>query len=255
MRENLRITILGCGSSSGTPVIGCKCAICSSSHSYNKRTRASIIVRAKNTNILIDASPDLRTQCLTHNIDKIDAVICTHAHADHVLGLDDLKSFRYINNTTLPFYSDLDTLTHLKKIFGYIFDEESPYYSLSTNSFNCFDKITIGDAELQTFRQIHGNGVTTGIRIKDFAYSTDLNILPEESFPYLENLDLWVVDCLAYRVSDSHSNLENTLEWIKKFKPKRAILTHMCHELDYEELKSKLPKNVIPAYDGLIIDL
>ena len=257
----MRVTILGCGSSTGVPNIGCDCAVCLSSNPRNKRTRASIFIETVQANFLIDSSPDLREQVLRHNIRKVDAVLYTHDHADHANGIDDLRSFNYLSNQALPVYGDAHTMNSLTSRFPYIFKEkmgQAWYKPLLINNILAdisIQDINISGVSIKVFEQIHGKITSLGYRFGKFAYSTDTNFLPEEAFEALAGVETWIVDCLHYKETYSHSHLEQTLRWIARVKPKLAILTHMNHHLDYDTLCAELPAGIVPAYDGMILDL
>jgi phosphoribosyl 1,2-cyclic phosphate phosphodiesterase len=258
----MKITILGCGSSGGVPLIGCQCDVCLSSNPRNRRSRASIVIQAEGKTLLVDTSPDLRMQALATGLKHLDAVIYTHAHADHTHGIDDIRSFNFHANRATPCYADADTFNELKQRFSYVFKPPIPEYGWFRP---CMEahllpegehfRASVEGVDCQFFRQHHGSVHSLGIRIGNFAYSTDVKSFPESSLPYLEGLELWIVDCLRYQPVPTHSHLELTLEWIHRFKPKRAILTHMGHEMDYDTLAAQLPKGVEPAYDGMVIQL
>lgn len=252
------VTILGCGSSGGVPLIGCACAVCTSADPRNQRTRASILVEQGGTQLLIDTSPDLRQQALRQQLKSVDAVLYTHAHADHLHGLDDARSFNYHRGSALPIYGTAETLSEVKIRFDYAFGQgvvNGVWFkpSLEPQEIGEYDKFTVGNIDILSFLQYHGSGKSLGYRIGNIAYSTDVHKFPDESLQLLEKLDLWVVDCLRITPAPSHAHLALTLEWIDRFKPKMAVLTHMAHELDYAQLKAQLPAHIIPAYDGLTI--
>lgn len=257
----MRVTMLGCGSSGGVPLIGCDCAVCTSKNPKNKRLRVSVLVETGAKNILIDTSPDLRQQALRHNIRRIDAVLYTHDHADHTHGLDDLRSFNYLSGDSLPLYGDAHTMEGVKRRFPYAFlpKPENVWYrpSLTTNILpdaETYD-FTVYGVSVKLFRQSHGRTHTLGYRIGDFAYSTDAKDLPESAFEALAGVKLWIVDCLRYRESPGHSTLEKTLGWVSRVNPGLAVLTHMAHDLDYDVLCKELPSGVVPGYDGLVLDM
>ena len=259
----LEVTILGCGSSAGTPVIGCDCDVCTSKNPKNKRTRASILIEQDGTKLLVDTSPDLREQALREQLTDINAIFVTHFHADHVMGIDDIRSFNYRRNSSLPIYSDAKTLENMKKSFSYVFDERiqtdvwyKPQATPHVASCEHYDYFTVNNSlEVQTFLQYHGIMPCAGVRVGGFAYSTDVNHLPEKSLEMLADLDVWVVDCLRYQSAPTHAHLEMTLGWIEQVKPKRAILTHMSHAFDYDQLSSETPEHVKVAFDGMRITI
>jgi phosphoribosyl 1,2-cyclic phosphate phosphodiesterase len=258
----MKVTILGCGASPGVPLIGCGCRVCSSDDPKNKRSRVSVLVQEGDATLLIDTSPDMRSQCIANKIKTIDAILYTHAHADHTHGIDDIRSFNYYNNAPIPAYMDPQTEKEIRDRFSYAFLEPIPAYGWFRPclkpmrvDLHVTDAFHIGKMEIKAFEQIHGRGKSLGYRIGNFAYSTDVNELPEKAFDNLNDLDVWVVDCLQYEPAPTHAHLDLTLKWIERAKPKMAILTHMSHMIEYEELKGKLPENITPAYDGLVIDL
>ena len=256
----MRVTVLGCGSSGGVPLIGCTCSVCTSDNPKNKRTRVSLYIEINDLKLLIDTSPDLRQQALRHKINRVDAVLITHDHADHIHGIDEMRSFNYLHGDSLPVYSSQACLDQITQRFAYVFQPkpEKVWYRPSLTAHYLPDTsihgFTIQDIPITVFQQHHGRGTSLGIRIQDFAYSTDTNALPETAFSALENIDTWIVDCLRYNTSPSHSNLENTLQWINRVKPRRAILTHMAHDFDYDTLTKALPEHIEPAYDGMMIE-
>ncbi len=252
----MKITILGSGSSGGVPLIGNYWGECNPKNKKNYRTRVSVLVSYENKNILIDTSPDLRVQALNNNIKNIDAVCWTHAHADHANGIDDLRQFLWTKKERLPVYASEDTYKSLKKRFDYIFDEKNSYFQPPLN-INIIKSgpIKIFNNTFFCFEQNHGNEITYGYRFNDFVYSTDVKSFPKASEKYLQDIKLWIVDCVRFEPHYSHSHFEQTLSWIDKYKPKKAILTHLGAWLDYEKLKKLCPANVFPAYDGQIIIL
>ena len=248
----MQVTILGCGSSHGVPSLNCDCFVCKSENIKNKRKRASIFVETQKTKIIIDTSPDLRQQCLENDIRGIDAIIYTHDHSDHVAGIDDVRRLCK-NRQPIDAYIDDATFDNLNKRYDYIFQTSDPLYYplLERIKLEPFQKI--GDINVVAFDQIHGSIISQGIRLDNVAYSTDFNEISEESLAKLENLDVWIVDCLRYSYAPTHSYLEKSLLLIERVKPKLAVLVHMGHEIEYEEISKILPKNIIAAYDNMKI--
>ena len=222
----------------------------------NIRRRVSILVKKNNKTFLVDTSPDLRMQMIDANIKDVDAVLYTHSHADHVHGIDDLRAFCWQrkDNKPLPIYSDQYTIDQITRRFDYAFENKygPAVPSLAANTIGIGNN-TIQGINVEAIKQIHGKGFSLGYRFDNIAYSTDVNNLPDESMKKLENLDLWIVDCVRYEPHYSHSHFDQTMSWINKLKPKKAILTHMGHWLDYNELNSKCPQNVEPGIDGMVI--
>lgn len=258
----MKVTVLGCGASPGVPIIGCDCAVCTSKDPRNKRSRVSVLVEAAGKRIMIDTSPDMRSQCIANNIKSIDAILYTHAHADHTHGIDDVRAFNYRNNAPIDAYMDKATEKGIKDRFSYAFLEPIAAYGWFRPCLNPieikttpYETFRVGELLVTPFGQIHGKTHTLGFRIGNFAYSTDVNHLPDDSLDKLRNLDVWLVDCLQVNEAPTHAHLELTLSWIAKLKPKRAILTHMSHIFDYSELFHMLPEGVEPAYDGLFFTL
>ncbi len=250
----MRVTVLGCGTSGGVPRIGNVWGVCDPAEPRNRRRRSSILVQGKTTNLIVDTTPDMREQCLDVGLERLDAALFTHGHADHVNGIDDLRGFTLLQGDCVPIYGDDDTIQSLRQRFGYIFASAKNYPTIATA--HAIDgPFTLGDIEIQPFRQFHGGMETLGFRFGNVAYSTDLNDLPEQSFEILADLDVWIVDALRPKPHPTHSHLAQTLEWIERLRPKRAILTHMTWDMDYQTLCRELPAGVEPAYDGLVIDL
>lgn len=252
----IEVTILGCGSSGGVPLIGNIWGPCDPNDSRNIRRRVSILVKKNNKTFLVDTSPDLRMQMIDANVKDVDAVLYTHSHADHVHGIDDLRAFCWQrkDNKPLPIYSDQYTIDQITRRFDYAFENKygPAVPSLAANTIGIGNN-TIQGINVEAIKQIHGKGFSLGYRFDNIAYSTDVNNLPDESMKKLKNLDLWIVDCVRYEPHYSHSHFDQTMSWINKLKPKKAILTHMGHWLDYNELNSKCPQNVEPGIDGMVI--
>ena len=252
----IEVTILGCGSSGGVPLIGNIWGPCDPNDSRNIRRRVSILVKKNNKTFLVDTSPDLRMQMIDANVKDVDAVLYTHSHADHVHGIDDLRAFCWQrkDNKPLPIYSDQYTIDQITRRFDYAFENKygPAVPSLAANTIGIGNN-TIQGINVEAIKQIHGKGFSLGYRFDNIAYSTDVNNMPDESMKKLKNLDLWIVDCVRYEPHYSHSHFDQTMSWINKLKPKKAILTHMGHWLDYNELNSKCPQNVEPGIDGMVI--
>ena len=263
---NTVLTILGCGSSGGVPRIGNQWGQCDPANPKNRRRRCSVLVTktgaAGQTRLLIDTSPDLRDQMLSNGIADIDAVLMTHEHADHTHGIDDLRAFYLLQRRRVAVWADEPTGHMLTTRFAYCFytapgSDYPPIIDL--HRLNAGTPVTIGgaggDIESLPFRVHHGNIDALGFRIGATAYTPDLNGVPAESLGALANLDLWIVDALRRNRHPSHWSLAETLHWIARLKPKRAIITNMHIDLDFDTLRRELPAGVEPAYDGLELNL
>ncbi len=251
----MRVTILGCGTSGGVPRIGGVWGVCDRKEPRNRRMRASILVEDAGKAILVDTSPDLRTQCLDNDIRHLDAVLYTHEHADHTHGIDELRAFSMMQKARVPIYADAETLALLTHRFGYIFASNPGYPAICNGHEIDLEPFRVAGVDVVPFRQQHGWTTSLGFRFNSIAYSTDLNFLDEEAFTALEGVEVWIVDALRLKPHVTHAHLELTLEWIARLRPKRAILTHMTWEMDYQTLVDSLPRGVEPAYDGMVIEI
>jgi phosphoribosyl 1,2-cyclic phosphate phosphodiesterase len=256
----MRITMLGCGPSWGVPRIGGDWGVCDPSNPKNRRRRVSILVEEGGSVILVDTSPDLREQLLDAETKRVDAVLFTHCHADHTHGIDDMRSINRMMGKPLPIYADPFTMSELKARFRYIFtpvdaDSKVAFYKPSVEPHEITGPFTAAGMPIIPFEQDHGFSKTLGFRFGRFAYSTDVRTLDEAALAALAGVEVWIVDCLRSAPHPTHSHLEQTISWIERVKPRRAILTHMEQSLDYASLARELPPGVEPGYDGLLIDL
>jgi phosphoribosyl 1,2-cyclic phosphate phosphodiesterase len=256
----MKITILGCGSSSGLPIVGAGWGECDPNEPRNRRRRASILVSDGATTLLVDASPDCREQLLDADVRHLDAVLFTHAHADHCHGVDDLRWINIATGEDLPVYGNAATLDEIERRFGYAFETlkfttEVRYYKPVLARRLITGPFTVKTFDVVPFEQDHGFSTTLGFRFGAFAYSTDVVDMPEAAFDALAGIDTWVVDCFRKTPHRTHSWLPRTLEWIDRVRPRRAILTHMGTAMDYRTLCDELPDGVEPAYDGMVIEV
>ncbi len=262
---SFRATILGCGSSGGVPRIGTMWGACDPAEPKNRRRRCSLLVerlgRGHHTTVLVDSSPDLREQLLGVRANALDAVLYTHDHADHTHGIDDLRMVAYAMKRRIDVWGDEGTLQSLEGRFRYCFQAipGSNYAPiLSAHTITPPEPIRIEGAsgliEAVPIAQEHGDMGSLGFRFGGLAYSPDISGIPEASVPLLQGLDVWIVDALRFSAHPSHFSVKQALEWIGRLRPKRAILTHMTTDLDYEALKRELPAGVEPAYDGMVIE-
>lgn len=261
----IRVTILGCGGSRGVPVVSQGWGDCNPANPKNRRTRSSILVERIDqagqgrARLLIDTSPDLREQMLANNICTLDAVLWTHAHADHAHGIDELREICQLRCAPLPAYGHGLHLAELKQRFGYCFEELPdgyPYYRPVLRANAVTGAFEAPGGLVRSFVQDHGYSLTLGYRIGDFAYSTDVVRLDEAAFAALAGVKVWVVDC--QRIAPPHpvhAHLDLVLGWLDRVKPERAILTHMDQTMDYDAVCRILPESVEPAYDGMVIEI
>ncbi|MEO0411802.1 MAG: MBL fold metallo-hydrolase [Pseudomonadota bacterium] len=252
----MKITILGCGTSQGVPRIGGYWGDCDPKEPKNRRRRVSIAVEEGGHRFIIDTTPDLREQLLDANIDAVDAVFYTHDHADHCHGIDDLRGLFHTMRRPIDVYADKRTLSVLKQRFGYVFQGATGYPAIaSDHAIAVGTPLHIGPMGVESFWLDHGPIKSVGYRAGGMAYTTDFNAIPEGSEQYLMDLDVWVVDALRRKPHPTHPHLAQTLAWIDQFKPKRAYLTHMAWDMDYQTLCNELPDHIRPAYDGQVITL
>jgi phosphoribosyl 1,2-cyclic phosphate phosphodiesterase len=258
----LTLTILGSGSSAGVPRPALGWGRCDPGNPRNRRRRCSLLAERTShhgmTRIVIDTSPDLREQLIDANVDHIDAVFLTHEHADQTHGIDDLRSVVLHQRRRIPVYLNQSTAKDIMHRFSYCFVSPpgSDYPPILTqHAIEAGESQAIagkgGDVTLSAFILKHGNIPALGYRIANAAYTPDVSDIPRESWPLLEDLDLWIVDGLRYAAHPSHFSVDDALGWIERFKPRRAVLTNLHSDLDYEELRTKLPDHVVPGYDGM----
>jgi phosphoribosyl 1,2-cyclic phosphate phosphodiesterase len=258
----MKLTMLGCGGSAGVPLAGRDpggyWGNADPANPKNRRSRVSVLVEQEGTRLLIDTSPDLRQQILDNGITALDAVLYTHAHADHCHGLDELRGLVYGRGAPIDAYMDARTRELLTTRFDYAFTSsrsDSNLYPALLNDRVIEGPFSIAGIPVRTFEQQHGPDISLGYRIGDIGYSTDASALDDNAFAILEGVKLWVVDCLRDEPHPTHSHTEQTFEWIARVKPQRAILTHMNQQLDYEELRRRCPPGVEPGYDGLVVEV
>lgn len=255
----MRVTVLGCGGSSGVPVIGNQWGACDPANPRNRRLRPSILVEQGGTKLLVDTTPDLRQQLLAAGVDRLDAVLWTHHHADHAHGIDELREICRLMGHGLDAWGLAEHLTELERRFGYCFQPQKPgdsIYRPVLAARQVDGPFSVGEVPVLPFLQDHGYSRTLGFRFGRFAYSTDVVRLDESAFAALEGIEVWIVDCTRVEPPHPvHAHLPLTLSWIERVRPKRAYFTHMNQSMDYDTLRRILPPGVEPAYDGLVIDL
>ncbi|NQW00152.1 MAG: MBL fold metallo-hydrolase [Rhodospirillales bacterium] len=258
----MRVTILGSGSSGGVPVAGTGWGKCDPENPKNMRLRPSILIETRGKTLLIDTSPDLRQQLLNTDIRHIDAVIYSHAHADHLHGIDDLRGINRVMAAPIPMYADRPTLAEIRSRFAYALrplpvDGDGHYFkpTLVPHEIAAGDVFDVCGVPVSCFDQDHGRSRTLGFRIGNFAYSTDLVNLPEPGFEVLAGIDTWVVGVFTDREHPTHVHVEKALGWIDRVAPRHAVLSHLGPDLDYDQLCNLLPDSVDAAYDGFQISL
>jgi phosphoribosyl 1,2-cyclic phosphate phosphodiesterase len=248
-----RITVMGSGTSVGVPTIGCHCKVCSSADPRDHRLRPSIAVRWANHCVVIDTGPDFRYQALRAGIERVDAVLFTHAHADHVLGLDDLRPFNFKQKDPIEIHSSEFTLEVIRRIFEYVFHDgpsESSRPKIRPNTFNG-GPIQVADREFLPIPVKHGSGPCHGFRFGSAAYLTDHSEIPDESLALLQGLDVLFLDALRYKPHPTHSTIDQSLKTVEQLSPKRTFFTHISHDLLHARAEELLPPHVRLAYDGL----
>jgi phosphoribosyl 1,2-cyclic phosphate phosphodiesterase len=251
---HIELLFLGSGTSAGVPMIGCKCDVCTSPHPHDKRTRPSVLISYADTRVLVDTTPELRLQAVANGVDRIDAVVYTHAHADHIMGLDDVRRFNAIKGGPLDVWADDPTHATLQRCFGYAFREPSPdlkVFRPHLERRHIAGPFSIGGMTWTPVPLLHGDMPVLGFRVGRLAYCTDVSFIPEESFPLLEGLDVLVLDALQRRKHTTHFNLEEAVEAAARIGARQTWFTHIAHGLPHEQTNRELPEGVRLAHDGL----
>jgi phosphoribosyl 1,2-cyclic phosphate phosphodiesterase len=251
----IRITVLGSGTSVGVPTIGCHCDVCASTDPRDNRLRPSILVSFEDRNILIDATPDFRAQALRARISHLDAIVFTHAHADHIMGLDDVRPFNFRQKGPIPIYGSEETLASIQRVFQYIFDgarKESNIPKLDPRPL-AGQAVDLFGLPFLPVPILHGSQTIQGFRFGRAAYLTDHSAIPEASMDQLRDLDVLFLDALRYKPHPTHSTVDRSVKTVEALAPRRAFFTHICHDLRHARAESLLPPNIRLAYDGLEI--
>ena len=253
----MRITFLGTGTSHGVPMIGCDCATCRSSDPHDTRLRPSIYVESADAGVLVDAGPDLRIQALRHNVRRVDAILFTHGHADHILGLDDVRRFNAIMQRPMPCYGDAQTLEDIRRTFHYVFDPETPKGGglPALELTRVAGTVHVNDLAAEPVPLWHGTRPILGYRFERFAYLTDCSRLDHAAWRLLEDLDVLVLDALRVRPHPTHFSLDEAVDVATQIGAARTFFTHMCHDLAHEPTNARLPRGMALAHDGLVLDL
>ena len=255
-----RLVFLGSGTSNGVPVIGCDCAVCTSADPRNQRTRPSVLLHLPGGNLLIDTTPEMRLQLLRERVRQVHAIAYTHYHVDHLFGLDDARIFPKYVGGSIPIYCEAEVEEHIRRVFAFAFDERTAKLPAGYLPKVHFERIGPGVAfevigeRILPIRLDHGRFKVLGFRVGDLAYCTDVNRIPEASWPLLEGLDTLILDALRYEPHPGHFSLDEALAVIERLRPGRAYLTHLSHSFDHEATGATLPPRVALAYDGLSLE-
>ena len=252
----VELTVLGSGTSMGVPTIGCHCPVCVSPDPHDKRTRPSILLRYEGRAVVVDTTPDFRFQALRFNLDRLDAVLYTHSHADHILGLDDIRPFSLPDGKVIPIYGNRPAIEGLRRVFKYVFDGNYPYGGVPLIQ----DHIVTGPVQLfglefVPVQVLHGRLEVLGFRFGRVAYLTDYNEIPEPSYLLLRDLDVLFLDALRHEAHPTHMTVEEALREVEKIQPRRAFFTHIAHDLGHEVTNARLPEQVRLCYDGMRLEI
>jgi phosphoribosyl 1,2-cyclic phosphate phosphodiesterase len=254
MPGEIELLFLGSGTSAGVPMIGCHCDVCTSTDPKDRRTRPSVVISQGPARVLVDTSPELRLQCVTHDVHRIDAVVYTHAHADHVMGLDDVRRFNAVRGGPLDVWAEPDTHATLRRIFAYAFEAPDPAIKLFRPHLQprtIRGPFEIGPMRWEPVRLFHGEMPVLGFRVGRLAYCTDVSRIPEPSYGMLEGLDVLVLDALQEKKHSTHFNLEEAVEAARRIGAKQTYFTHIAHGLKHRRTNRKLPPEMRLAHDGL----
>ncbi len=254
------VIFLGTGTSVGVPAVGCQCDVCTSDDPHNQRTRCAIVVRLNAGNLLIDTPPDLRTQLLRERIPLVHAVLFTHEHVDHLYGLDDVRLFPFRLGHAIPLYCEDHVEQRIRRVYDYAFSDREPTHPGATPQLDCvrithdpFDVLGVNVVPIPMQHGPHFN--VLGFRVGDFAYCTDTNSIPADSIERLRGVDTLVIDALRFRPHPTHFCIDEAIEVIHEIAPRRAFLTHICHDIDHAVVDAQLPAGIHLAYDGLRLNI
>jgi phosphoribosyl 1,2-cyclic phosphate phosphodiesterase len=250
-----RLTVLGSGTSMGVPTIGCDCRVCTSADPRDRRTRPSVMLQYGGNVVLIDTTPDFREQAIRERITRLDAVLYTHSHADHILGLDDIRPLSFRREGGIPLFAHAHTIPTLTRMFQYIFENNYKFGGIAKVALNeITGPFELFGVRVQPVPIIHGEQEIHGYRIGSMAYLTDHSGIPDASMDMLRGLDVLFLDALRHRPHPTHSTVENSVRLAEELKARQTFLTHICHDLPHEETNAALPPNVKLAYDGLSLE-
>jgi len=253
---SVQLTVLGSGTSMGVPTLGCECRVCRSADLHDKRTRPSVLLEYTGRSVVIDTTPDFRFQAMRAGLKRLDAVLLTHAHADHILGLDDVRPFNLKQAGDIPVFASLETQAIVRRTFAYIFDGKPSLSTLPSIALRTINgPFDLFGLRLTPVPALHGDMSVLGFRVGRFAYLTDFSAVPESSKELLRGLDDFILDALRDTPHPMHSNVEQSLALVEELKPRRAWFTHICHDLPHAETNARLPGHVRLAYDGLTFEV
>ena len=256
-QERLRVTILGSGTSSGVPVIGCQCATCLSGDPRDKRMRTSVMIECGDTRIIIDTSNDFRMQMLAHGVRKVDAIVFTHHHFDHISGFDDIRALNYVTRKPMDCYATEETFKNLKKFFAYAFEGNTPASGLPQTVLHLVQPgatFPVAGIEMTAIPLRHGSLDVMGYRVGNIAYCTDCNAIPESSYALMEGLEYFIIDALRYTKHPTHFTVDEAIAVAQRVKAKQTYFTHIAHEIKHEEAEKKLPQGMKIAFDGMTLE-
>ena len=249
------LTVLGSGTSMGVPTIGCSCAVCRSTDPHDRRTRPSVLIEYSGKFVLIDTTPDFREQAIREGIHQLDAVLYTHTHADHILGIDDLRPLSFRRSSGIPLYARPEAAEFLRNMFRYIFDANYKFGGIAKVELRTINGVMeLFGARFEPVTVFHGDAEIYGYRFGSAAYLTDHSEIPEASFNQLQDLDILFLDALRDKPHPTHSTVENSLRIVERLQPKRAFFTHICHDLPHEATNARLPDTVRLSYDGMKLE-
>lgn len=255
----MKVTFLGTGTSSGVPIIGCDCAVCTSSDPRDRRRRTSLYVESDGLHLLVDTPPDFREQALAYRVPRVDAVFFTHSHADHIFGFDDIRRYNTMQQQVIPAYAGEATLQDLKRVFNYITTEREPgYYRPQIEYHPLEGPVQLGGVTVEALPVVHGrqpvNGFLFSTHDVRLAYIPDCKTMPEATLDRIRGVDVMVLDALRHQPHATHMTVEESLDYLTKIGASRSYLIHLCHDLSHAKLENDLPENVRVAYDGLVIE-
>jgi len=254
----MRVICLGTGTSFGVPMVACDCAVCTSTDPRNKRNRCSVLVEMPEGNLLIDAPPELRLACLAHAVRRVDAVALTHTHADHIMGMDDIRRFNVLNGAEMPIYAEETFCDDVRRVFRYVFtagQEGGGRPKFRLINIHPGREFSLLGAAVTPLRILHGELAITAFRIGSFAYVTDVSHIPPRTLEGLRGLDVLILGAIRDEPHATHFSIPQAIDVVKDLSPRRAFFTHLTHDVDHAELSGRLPPGMLPAFDGQVIDI